>query len=65
MKETYWNNLNKHIENQLDLISIFGIEAQIWLMQRAIAKCNKKLDALATGEIQTKKINKTRQGAGR
>ena len=64
-KEIYWDNLSRDIDRQLDWISDFGIEAQIWLMQRAIAKCNKKLDALETGEIQTKKKHKTRQGAGR
>ena len=64
-EKTYWDNLSRDIDRQLDWISGYGIEAQIWLMQRAIAKCNKKLDALATGEIQTKKKIKTRHGAGK
>ena len=64
-KEIYWDNLSRDIDRQLDWISDYGIEAQIWLMQRAIAKCQKRLDALATGEIQTKKKNKTRHGAGK
>ena len=64
-QDIYWNNLQRGIDRQLDWISGYGIDAQIWLMEKAIARCQQKLEQLRSGELQKQARHKTRHGAGK